>query len=250
VAGGVHDEVPPPGPVGDVLAGVVDDLVGADRTDQLQLGGAGDPGHPRAGRLGQLDRVRADPAGRPDDQDPLPWLDLADVAERLEGGDPGDGHDPRLLEADPCRLVREVVRRRAGVLGVGAVGPAEDLVARLEPGHVGTDRLHGPGDVHAPDPDLGPAQPEADEADQVRQARHDVPHAPVQAGGVDPHQHLVVAGHRPVDVGVLQRLEPAVAVLDDGLHGGPPVRGGGRSAGRRRVRCIHGASLPERRLTM
>jgi hypothetical protein len=57
---------------GDVLAGVVDDLVGADRPHQLGLVGAGHPGHLGAERFGELDGERPDPASGPDDQDPLP----------------------------------------------------------------------------------------------------------------------------------------------------------------------------------
>jgi integrase len=112
-------------PVGDVVAGVVDDLVGADRADQLELGRAGHPGHLRAERLGQLHPERPNPAGRPDDQDPLLRLDLALIPKALEGGEPGDGHDRRLLKAEALRLGRKLVRRSAGVLGEGAVAPAE-----------------------------------------------------------------------------------------------------------------------------
>jgi hypothetical protein len=75
VAGGVKDEVPVARPVGDVVAGVVDDLVGAERPDEVELAGAADPGDAGAERLGQLDRERPDAAGGPDDQDPLPaWI--------------------------------------------------------------------------------------------------------------------------------------------------------------------------------
>ena len=75
-------------PVGDILAGVVDHVVGAERADQLQLGGAGHPGHLGAERLGQLDRERPHPTGRPDDQHPLARLDFSHIAEALEGGEP------------------------------------------------------------------------------------------------------------------------------------------------------------------
>jgi len=70
----------------------------------------------------------------------------------------------------------EVVLGDAGVLGVGAaVGPAEHLVARLEPGHGAAHRLDVHGQVHAPNGDLGPAQLEGwdDDADQIWQAGHD-----------------------------------------------------------------------------
>jgi hypothetical protein len=99
------------GPVGDVLAGVVDDLVGADRTDQLELGGAGHPGDVRAERLGELHRERPHAARRADHQDLLPRLDLAHVAEALEGGEAGDGDGRGLLEGHVGRLGGEVLRR-------------------------------------------------------------------------------------------------------------------------------------------
>jgi len=154
----------------------------------------------------------------------LPRLDLALVAKRLEGGEAGDGHDRRLLKGEVRRFRREVILWSAGVLGIRAVAPAEHLVTRPEPGHVLADGLNTPGDVHAPDGDLGLAQPEGwdDEADHVRQPSHDMPDASVQAGGVHAHQHLVVLGHRLVDVPEFQDIESAIAVLDDGLHGGSP----------------------------
>ena len=71
----------------------------------------------------------------------------------------------------------EVVLGGAGVLGVGAaVGPAEHLVARLEPGHGAAHRLDVPGQVHAPNGGPWPVQPEGwdDDADQIWRAGHDM----------------------------------------------------------------------------
>jgi hypothetical protein len=79
------------GPVGEVLAGVVNDLVGAEGADQLHLGRAGHPGDLCAERLGQLHGERSYPTGRPDDHDLLAWLQLPRVAEGLQGGEAGDG---------------------------------------------------------------------------------------------------------------------------------------------------------------
>ena len=93
-----------------------------------------------------------------------------------------------------------MVRGGEGVLGEGAVAPAEHRVPGLEPGHLAPDRLHGPGEVHAPDRDLGLANPKPDDqTDQIRQAGHDMPVAPVQAGRMHLHQDLVACGHRLVD---------------------------------------------------
>jgi hypothetical protein len=112
------------------------------------------------------------------------------------------------------------------------------------------DRLDAPGQVHAPNGDLGFAQPKRwdNDADQVGQAGHEVPDAPVQAGRVHPDQDLVVLGDRLVDVLELENLGRAVGVLDDGLHGGLAARCGSRThvdcnirqaAGRGRMRRIH-----------
>ena len=109
----------------------------------------------------------------------------------------------RLLEAEVGRLGRELVLGRARVLGEGALADAEHLVAGLEPGHVLADRLHDAGDVHARDGVLRCPQPVAREADRVRQAGHDVPDAPVDAGGAHADQDLVVADRGPVDVAEL-----------------------------------------------
>ena len=62
--------------VGEVVAGVVDDVVGAERADQVDLGGAAHAGDLGAERLGDLHGERADASRRADDQHLLPGLDL------------------------------------------------------------------------------------------------------------------------------------------------------------------------------
>ena len=57
---------------------------------------------------------------------------------------------------------------------------------------------------------LGARSPKPASAHRVRQAGHDVPRAPVDAGGVHPHQHLVVADRRPVDVREPQHVSGVV----------------------------------------
>lgn len=155
-------------------------------------------------------------------------MDLAHVPKRLEGGEPRDGDGRGLLEAEVGWLGRELVLWRAGVLGEGAVAPAEHLVTRLEPGHLAADRLHTPGDVHAQNGGLGFPQPEGwdNDADQIGQAGHDMPVAPMQASRLDPHQYLVAGGHRLVDVCKLQDIGGAIPFLDDGPHRALPARDG------------------------
>src|ERR1022692_3586535 len=83
----------------------------------------------------------------------------------------------------------------------------------------------GPGDFPAPHRGLRGADPVACEAHRVGQAGHQVPDAPVDAGGVHAQQYFLVADRGPGDL-----LEPqhvlglAVAVLGDRLHGRPVGR--------------------------
>ena len=53
-------------------SGVVDDMVGAERADQVHLRGAAHAGHLGAERFGDLHGEQPHAARRPDDQDPLP----------------------------------------------------------------------------------------------------------------------------------------------------------------------------------
>jgi hypothetical protein len=100
VASHLQDQVITPARAGEVLLGVVDHLVGPDRSDQLRTVGAAHPGHLGAERLGQLDRERPHPTRRPDDEHLMPGLDLAHIPQRLEGGEAGDGHGRRLRNGE------------------------------------------------------------------------------------------------------------------------------------------------------
>src|SRR5262245_18173909 len=70
-AADVQDDVERARAVGEVLLRVVDDVRGAQVVDKAELVRAGDTGDGRAGCGGQLDGVRADAAGRADDEDGL-----------------------------------------------------------------------------------------------------------------------------------------------------------------------------------
>ena len=126
------------------------------------------------------------------------WIS-AFVAKSLEGGEGGGGHGGRLLEGEVRRLVRELVLSGTCVLGEGAVAGAEHVVASLKPRHVLADRLDRPRDIHAPNTSLGRAEPEAHDAQQVRQARHDVPVADMDASRVNAYEHVVVPDLGHVD---------------------------------------------------
>ena len=87
-------------------------------------------GHLGAERLGDLHGERAHAARRAVDEDLLPGLDLAVVAQELQGGGRRHADGGRLLEREVGRLRQEVVLARRRVLGECAGAPAEHLVAR------------------------------------------------------------------------------------------------------------------------
>jgi hypothetical protein len=151
-------------------------------------------------RLRDLHRERPYGSPRTDDQHLLPGLHLPLVAECLEGGEAGGGDSRRLLEAEVRGLGRDLVLPSGGVLGEGAGGDAEHLIAGLEPRDILADLLDATCRINAPDPGLGPAEPEAQDAEQVRQTRHDVPVADVRTRRVNAEQHLAAANHRFVDI--------------------------------------------------
>jgi len=146
----LEDQVVPLLAVREVLPGVVDDVVGAERTDEIQLPGAADAGDPALERLGDLHGERADASAGTDDQDILARLHGSRVAQSLERGAPGQGKGGSALEREIRGLRHEVALVGTHVLGERAFTPAEDLVAGSEPCHVPTDGLDLPGRVRPP----------------------------------------------------------------------------------------------------
>lgn len=107
VAAGVDDCVVSHLPVEKAALGVVDHVVYSERPDHADLARAAHPGDLSACCAGDLGGKRPDPAGCPDDQDLLAGLD-PDLADGLQGGDPGDGGG--------CRLGKGQVLRPGGQL--------------------------------------------------------------------------------------------------------------------------------------
>ena len=230
VAADVEDGVVALLAVGEVVAGVVDDVIGAEARTRSILAVLHTPVTSAPKALAIWTANVPTPPEAPMISTFSPGLHLGAVTHTLQRGDPGDGDRRRLLEGEVCRLAGEQSHLSDGILGEGAVTGAVDLVARLELGHVSADGLDRAGQTPARVERLGPAEPEAHDAHEVGQASHQVPGAPIHAGRTHPHQDLVVADSGPVD---LRQSEDvfgcgAVLVLDDRLHrlgvGGPWCR--------------------------
>jgi hypothetical protein len=82
----VEDEIVTLTALGEVLLGVVDHVVCADRSDHVHVPRAADAGYFGGERLRDLHCERPHPARRTSDQDLLSWLDVPLISESLEGG--------------------------------------------------------------------------------------------------------------------------------------------------------------------
>ncbi len=200
VADVVDDQVVTRPVPAEVVDGVVDDAVGADRPDQLDVLRAADTRDVRAERLGDLHREGAHAARGSVDQHALPRLDPAAVAERLQGGDSGHRDRSGFLEGECRRLRREALCGCRCVLGEGAAGCAEDLVAGLELGHVLAHRLDRSRDVAASDAGVRPPQPPINGRKTNRLAPHDPPVARVDGRRANADEHAVGLEGGPLDL--------------------------------------------------
>jgi hypothetical protein len=197
-AGEVEDHVVALPAAGEVLPGVVDDVVGAEGADQLDVAGAAHAGHVGAEGLGDLHGEGANTSRRAVDQHGLAGLHLADVAQTLKGGDGGERHCGGLLEGEVGGLGCEQTLGNTRVLGEAAGGGlGVDLVTRTEPGDGATDRHNRAGEVASADRDAWPTKPECHTQDGGPTGG-DEPVRTVDRGGMDSDEHVVGSGTGPV----------------------------------------------------
>ena len=171
----------------------------------------------RAHRLGDLDRKRADAAGRTDDQDPLSGLEPAGVAQAMERRAPGGGDGRRVRPVEAGGLPNQLVLPCPCEFGGRAGAFAEHLVADREPRDSTADRLDRARQVQARDAVLRPPQPgRCPDQQRASLNREDV--ADVHGRSLDADEDFVIADGRWLDVPPLERFDRAVGVVDDGLH--------------------------------
>ena len=212
--------------VGEVLAGVVEDVVGAEGAHEVELRGAGHAGDLRPGGLGELDGVAAHAAGRADDEHLLPCPDAPGI-EALQRGARRDRHRGGLREGEVPGLAGQLALLGDGVLGEAALPGAVDLVADGEPGHLRPDGDHRAGEVHPQHGVPRPTDPEG-EAAEVGQPRHEVDDAAVEAGRAHLDEHLAVADVGTRELGQADDVGRAVLLSNGRPHADLPVGGIGR----------------------
>src|ERR1700687_2222103 len=111
----VEDEVIALSALGEVLSGVVDDVVSADGADHVHVLGAAHSSHLGAKRFGDLHGECTKASGSAVDQDLLTGLDP--VAKELEGRRCRNPDSRSLLEGEVGWLRNEVILRGTYILG-------------------------------------------------------------------------------------------------------------------------------------
>ena len=216
--GGIEDDlvggvVPDP-----VLLLVVDRPLGPELPHEALVAPARHGGDPGAEGGGDLDREVTDAAGGAHDERALARLELAELHQRLQGGQARERQGRGLLPGEPRRLGRGARLGGERPLGVAAAARraevGHDRIARRERRDLGAHGLDLAGDVAAEH------QREAAGADEPQPAAAHLPVDRVDAGRAHPHEHLPGAGLGPRHLGEVEPLRPAVAVDDHRAHGG------------------------------
>src|SRR5450432_296187 len=84
--------------LGEIFNGVINNMIGAKRTDHVHLARAAHGSDFSAERFGNLYRKRAYPTRGAVDQYLLPRLNMSFVAETLQGGNSRQRHSRRLFK--------------------------------------------------------------------------------------------------------------------------------------------------------
>ena len=218
----VEDEVVARSALPEVLLGVVDDMVGPDRADHVQVLRAGHAGDLGTERLGDLHGERAHASRRPVDENLLPRLDL-----------PSSRRSWRAVVADTptaaaCSKVRlagfstkwsslaDAYSANAPVHHPKTSSPGRSCVTSL-PTASTVPAMSVPGNLV-----LRLAQSRGHAHDE-RRARHEDPVTDVDRRRVDADQDLGVPDLGLLDVPCLQDIRRAVLLLNDRLHRWSPL---------------------------
>src|ERR1700733_12930169 len=122
--------------LGEILLGVINDLICADGPDPVDIPRTAYAGHRCAERLGDLHGERTHASRRTVYQDFLARLNVALVAKTLQCRECTHRHSSRLLKRDVMRLHGQCGFRSTRIFGkgpgTGPSTPAEHRVTRFE----------------------------------------------------------------------------------------------------------------------
>src|SRR6516165_8823985 len=106
---------------GEILLGVINDMIRADGSDHVHISCTAYAGHIRAEPLGDLHSERTHASCRSVNQDLLPWLNVSLVAKTLQCGEGYYRDGSCLLERDVIWLHDQCRLGSTRILGKGPV---------------------------------------------------------------------------------------------------------------------------------
>src|SRR5436309_10358483 len=136
--------------LGEVFFGVINDVICAERSNQIDIPRAAHAGHICTERFRDLHGERADASRRTVNQDLLPRLNFSLVSKRLQRRDSSYIDRSRFLKREVRRFQRNCsVRAWTNVLGKGTSSSAEDIIAWFELGDVFAHVFNRAGKIDA-----------------------------------------------------------------------------------------------------
>src|ERR1700733_7866681 len=185
--------------LGEILLGVINDLICADGSDQVDIPRTAYAGHLCAERLGDLHGERTHASRRTVYQDFLARLNVALGAKTLQCRERTHRHSSRLLKGDVMRLQGQCGFGSTRILGKGSSTgpetPAELRITRFEPRDFSANGFHLAGNIKTQSCDLWFSK-SGHYAYEVRHASHKVPVVRIEGRRANFYQDLVVAGGR------------------------------------------------------
>nr|WP_297413925.1 hypothetical protein [Cryobacterium sp.] len=157
---------------GEILRRVIDDVMGAEGTHEVDVAGAADRGDLGSEHSRELHRERPDATGCPVDEHGVSWPHSCGIPQTLKRRGAGDGHRRGGLEGDRGGLAGDQALRRDGVLReTPRAHLREHLVADRETVHGRSHRFDHARGIPTADQNPRLAQAEG-EAQQIGLAAH------------------------------------------------------------------------------
>jgi hypothetical protein len=159
----------------EILLRVINDVVCAKRSRDVQIPGAAHGSDFGSEQFGNLKREGTHSTGGSINQNFLAWLDLSFVAKALKGSERRDGYSGCVLKRTVGGLQRHFIFKSADILGKASAPEtryAEHLVAGLKLPYVFADCFYSPCDITAEDLVFWRALPR-EGAEQRRTSHHE-----------------------------------------------------------------------------
>src|SRR6266498_4283776 len=181
----------------EVFLGVVNDVVCSNRARLIQIPRTTHSCNFGAEQFGDLHRKCPHTTRGAINQNLLPWLNLACVAQTLQGSESSHGYSRGFRKRQISRFQRQSTFRSTCILGKTAMtNISEYLITWLKLLDVFANRFHLPGYVSAESGVLGLEQPPTHQANQEYVGCQEVPVILIYGRRVNFDQDFIILGRR------------------------------------------------------